>query len=160
MREIVFDVTINAEPLEVFRALTEKEPMEGWWAECYLQPKEGSTAIFFFRSAGAYKRMTVEKLVPENLVEWKCVDHYHNGTSEWVGTEIRFQLSRNSSGGTDLHFVHGGWSNQAKMCDECVEGWRHFLIASLKPYLETGKGQPFEAQYTTGWRPAAVCTIA
>ncbi len=159
MQEIVYDVTINAEPAAVYRALTERVPMEGWWGECFLQPKEGSDAVFFFRSAGAYKRMRVEKLIAEQLVEWKCMDNFSNGTSEWIGTTLRFQLSRNSAGGTDLHFEHTGWSNSAQTCDECRDGWRHFLTVSLKQFMETGEGLPFEVCYANGWRPrTAVCS--
>lgn len=153
MREIRFDVSIEAEPKLVYQALTEREPMERWWAECYLKPEIGSDAVFFFRSVGAYKRMVVENLVPERLVEWRCVEHFYNGTTEWKGTTIRFELSKNARGGTDLRFVHGNWSDSSTMFEECVEGWRHFITESLKNFLETGTGEPFEVSFAQGWRP-------
>jgi hypothetical protein len=36
---------------------------------------------------------------------------------------------------------HAGWREKSPVYDMCVGGWKHFM-ASLKAYVETGKGTP------------------
>lgn len=147
MPEIAFQFTLDSSPTKVFDALTDPRHIAGWWTECTSDQRAGGSARFEFRNAGGtldgYTQVRIEQLVPGKLVEWKCVDQDYQGLSDWIGTAIRFRLSPNVQGGTDVDFAHLDWKNKEGSFDRCTDGWRHVLKTSLKNYLEKGQGEPY-----------------
>jgi len=147
MPQIAFQFTIDIPAARVFEALTDPRHIAGWWTECTSDQKAGGSARFEFRNcSGAldgYTRVRIEKLVPGELVEWKCVDQDYQGLKDWIGTTIRFRLSPNAQGGTEVDFAHAGWKSKEGSFDRCTDGWRHVLATSLKNYLEKGQGEPY-----------------
>jgi len=150
MPEIKYQVTINASPARVFDALTDQDHVAKWWTpHCTLDQKAGGHATFEFRGPDGrldgHSLMRIEKLVPGQLVEWKCIEQEYQGISDWIGTTIRFRLSDNGRGGTDIDFAHFDWQTTAGSYARCADGWDHVLKTSLKNYLEIGKGEPYLA---------------
>jgi len=145
MADIVQSYTIKVSPEKVYEALTQEAHLKLWWTpDCKAECVVGGTANFEFNPFGDYCNMKVTKLEENELVEWNCVESTMMKTKDWVGTTIRFELSANDEDGTNLNFIHSGWASETDCYKKCVDGWAHFLGESLKAYLETGKGQPFD----------------
>jgi uncharacterized protein YndB with AHSA1/START domain len=151
MPEIRYKFSVDASPSKVFDALTDQSHIAKWWTpDCTLDQKAGGHATFEFKGADGrldgYSLMRIEKLVPGQLVEWKCIEQDYQGNTDWIGTTIRFRLAGNSRGGTDVDFAHLDWKTTEGSYPRCVAGWDHVLKTSLKNYLEIGKGEPYLVQ--------------
>jgi uncharacterized protein YndB with AHSA1/START domain len=150
MSEQSFTTTIAVErtPAEVFDAITD---VRGWWSE----EVEGSTdrvgAEFRFR--GHDDAETVEhlatirvvELLPGKRVVWRVVENYFSFVdeqSEWLDTEIRFELSPAPDGGTELRFTHAGLRPALECYDVCSSAWSLYLRDSLPGFILTGQGSP------------------
>lgn len=148
MPEIKYQLTINASPSRVFDALTDQNHVAKWWTpDCTLDQKAGGHATFEFRGSDGrldgHSLMRIEKLIPGQFVQWKCIEQDYQGNTDWIGTTIRFRLSDNGRGGTDVDFTHSDWKTKEGTFQRCTDGWKHVLQTSLKNYLETGKGEPY-----------------
>ena len=144
MPEIKLTVTIAANPRKVFAALTQKAHIDGWFSECTLDPKVGGHVTLQFRGKGEHATFAIEKLAPGSLVEWRCTESNILGGPEWTGTTVTFELLFVGNWATELTLTHTGWAAESKAFDASMQGWEHFIKASLKEYLETGKGRPHE----------------
>jgi len=138
MVDILHRVGIIASSEDVYAALTTIDGLAGWWTE----DTTGDTkveGVIKFRFAGAGGEgfdMKVLETKPGELVRWEVVD----GPEEWIGTEIRFDLSRDGDY-TIVLFKHEGWREPVEFMYHCSTKWASFLL-SLKKYVETGKGDP------------------
>lgn len=147
MKDYQCKVHFDAEPQKVYEAITEQKGIGGWWtADCTIEPKEGSKGTFRFDET--YTIMSVEKLIPNTQVRWKCLEQHHNAEGlakkdEWVNTNIIFNLKGNKSEGTELSFTHEGLNESMECFEICNERWGHFLKKSLKDYVEIGQGDPY-----------------
>jgi uncharacterized protein YndB with AHSA1/START domain len=147
MVDIKHNVTINADPSLVYEALTEQKHIALWWTkDNILEPKAGSIGKFEFKEFNDWADILVEKLEPNKLVQWKVTGGKMMQTDDWRGTTIIFKLSNNEKGGTDINFMHEDFKSETECYKKCVEGWHHFIVVSLKSYLETGKGVPFSGK--------------
>src|SRR3954468_13110950 len=92
-------ISVDRTPDEVFAAIND---VRGWWSE----EVEGSTdrvgAEFRFRghddaeTVEHLATIRVAELVPGERVVWKVVENHFSfveDQGEWLGTEIRFELS-------------------------------------------------------------------
>ena len=144
-------ISVTAPPAKVYAALTTAEGLCGWWTtHCEVGTKPGSQSTFHFGNTTSI--FQIRKLVLEKEVRWHCVEYLMDfptasKTDEWAGTSLVFNLAAASNGGTDLHFVHDGLTPDLKCYALCEGGWDHFLKTSLKKYLETGKGEPYNQDY-------------
>src|SRR5947209_895153 len=106
-------ITVDSTPAEVFAAITD---VRGWWSE----EVEGSTdrvgAEFRYRGhddADTVEHLAtirVDELVPGRRVVWRVLDNsmsFIDDQTEWVDTEIRFDISA-QDGGTTVRFTHAG----------------------------------------------------
>lgn len=143
MPDIKLTVEINASPEKVYEALTEQKHLALWWTpECKVDSEE---ARFEFNPYGDYVVVNIEKLEPNKLVEWKVEDSRMMKTGEWNGTTITFEIVEKDRK-TELSFVHKDWKEETECYKKCTNGWTHFIVNSLKSYLESGVGQPFVAK--------------
>lgn len=139
MVDILHRIGITAAPEEVGAALTTIEGLRGWWTD----DTSGATGIgevIRFRFAGAPAPggfdMEVLESEPGKLVLWEVV----TGPEEWVGTQVRFEISR-TDGWTIVLFRHEGWAEPGEFMHHCSTKWATFLM-SLKQLVETGTGRP------------------
>lgn len=139
--------TINATPEKVYQAITQENGLKEWWTTtCTAENKVGGEAIFHF--GNIFNTMKIVQLMPHKIVQWECINQYDPSAhlkkhDEWIGTTLTFQLKQNNSGGTDLDFTHEGLTSDLECYNVCFSAWSHFLKKSLKNYVETGKGQPY-----------------
>lgn len=134
MAAIVEELTIEATPQRVFNALTQQDEIVQWWAyEAEVKPEVGSLGEFRFRQGAFVMQLEVAELIQDEKVRWIA----RQVPPQWAGTSVTWQLTPDHNG-TRLLFTHDGFAQ----IDEQVSGAWAFFLASLKSYLETGKGTP------------------
>ena len=141
MVDIIHRIGIKSSALQVYKALSTIEGLAHWWTEEVEGDEQVGGAIgFTFRSeTGDIKGkmvMEVKELNPGKNLRWRCVD----GPAEWIGTDIRFELSQQDDQ-TIIIFGHRGWREAIEFMAHCSMKWGVFLL-SLREYVETGKGKP------------------
>ena len=137
MAEINHKVGISASPAAVYAYLTTDEGLAHWWTwDVSGAGAVGSVIAFRFQGKGP--DFKVVELQSNKLVRWQ---HSGNVPSEWVGTEISFELDETESQ-TFVRFKHSGWQEASDFLAHCSTKWAVFLL-SLKGSLETGRGHPF-----------------
>lgn len=122
----------------VYAALSTQEGLGSVWTEkLVVQPEVGFINEFDFSDNYDTKFRNVE-LTPPTRILWECVQ----SDPEWIGTKVSFDLeTRNDM--TAVTLRHMGWREVTEFYRFCNYNWAQFLY-SLKLYLETGKGQPYQ----------------
>jgi len=124
----------------VYAALSTVDGLAQWWTpQVSGDPNEGGSLRFFF--GNHHREMLVRKNEPYGQVVWRCTD----GPSEWIDTEVTFEIGRQSDETSVLLFSHDKWAVYSRMFYQCSYDWAMFL-RSLKRYLETGRGNPYPHQ--------------
>ncbi|WP_143305833.1 SRPBCC family protein [Chitinophaga vietnamensis] len=121
---------------DVYRALTTRDGLAGWWTSNTKGEGDQIDNIIEFRFGAGGFDMKVKKLDAPRLVEWEVTD----GPDEWVGTAINFELKQDGDYVIVL-FQHQGWKEPVEFMYHCSTKWAIFLM-SLKSLVETGKGNP------------------
>ncbi|MCU0715477.1 MAG: SRPBCC domain-containing protein [Pirellula sp.] len=140
--ESVFDAPID----RVFGALTTQSGLRAWWTSaCDSRSENGDE--FVVRFDNTFKVMQITRLVPCSAVQWHVLDSYLDipdlrKKDEWIGTTICMNLVEESDLRTRFVLEHVGLTSNIECFEICSGGWAHFL-ASLKEFVETGKGRPF-----------------
>ena len=133
MAAIVEELTIEAAPQRVWGAITQQDEIVQWWAyEARVKPEVGSLAEFRFRQGAFVMQFEVAELDQDEKVRW-----ISKSPPQWEGTSVTWQLTPVHNG-TKLIFTHDGFAQ----VDERTRGAWVYFLASLKSYLETGKGTP------------------
>ncbi|MDB5988905.1 MAG: activator of ATPase 1 family protein [Herbaspirillum sp.] len=140
MVDILHRVGIKSSLDKVYKALTTREGLAGWWTNnTQGDGKVGEVLHFRFSAGGADIggfEIKVLELHPTMHVLWQVVD----GPEEWIGTRIRWDLKQDGEYCIVL-FKHLGWKEPVEFMHHCSTKWAIFLM-SLKSLLETGKGAP------------------
>jgi uncharacterized protein YndB with AHSA1/START domain len=131
-------LSIAAPAKRVHEALTTISGISGSW---FTQDVRGSTAAggdftVLWRDGAADFVAHVEAVEPGS-VRWKCLDKHPE--SDWVGTEISFELSGVSSDTTVVAFRHTGLVPILECFEQCQAGWDQ-VLKSLARYAEGGDG--------------------
>ncbi|WP_300073595.1 SRPBCC domain-containing protein [uncultured Ruegeria sp.] len=137
---------INASAEEVYQAIT--MGITHWWTTGSGSASQVGT-VFATRFGKTYNHIKVSQLIANQRVEWDIEEHFHDNESltrddEWTGTKIHWNLSPVGETKTRLSFTHEGLVESMECSEICEAGWDFFLFESLKTYLESGKGQPFQ----------------
>ncbi len=141
------EIVVSSTPVTVYKALT--TGFDKWWTtDCNLVSKTGDKITFKF--GPSYWVMRASNLVPEKLVVLECIEahHVHDGLpttilNEWKGSKLRWEI-HNQVEKTKIILVHEGLAPSLECYEVCEQGWDFFFVKSLKQYLDTGKGSPFE----------------
>ncbi|MGZ5238106.1 MAG: SRPBCC family protein [Caldimonas sp.] len=140
MVDILHKVGIRASSEEVYRALTTREGLAGWWTKNTKGEGEVGSVIDFRFSAGGAEiggcEVKVLELAPARQVLWQVI----SGPAEWIGTRIAFELKQEGDYCIVL-FKHQGWKEPVEFMHHCSTKWAIFLM-SLKSLVETGNGAP------------------
>jgi uncharacterized protein YndB with AHSA1/START domain len=137
MPDILHKIGVKSSPAEVYKALTARERLAGWWTTD-TQGTFGTGGVIEFRF-GTRGRvdMKVIELDPAKRVVWQVVD----GPGAWIGSKINFEVRPDDDYAVVL-FKHEGWKEPSELMHHCSTKWAMFLM-SLKSLVETGTGQPF-----------------
>ncbi len=136
MSAIVEELTIEATPQRVWGAITKPDEIVQWWAyEARVKPEVGSLAEFRFRPPAGVLQFEVAELDQDEKVRW-----ISKSPPQWAGSSVTWRLTPVHNG-TKLIFTHDGFA-QVEERDERTRGAWVYFLASLKSYLETGKGTP------------------
>src|SRR3954463_1798275 len=143
--DILHRVGIKASSDQVWKALTTRDGLAGWWTtstEGDRNSKVGGVIKFRFsadgREIGGFD-MKVLELRPAERVLWQVID----GPAEWIGTKVSFELKQEGDYSIVL-FKHAGWMEPVEFMYHCSTKWATFLM-SLKALVETGTGAPSPA---------------
>ena len=142
MPDVLLEVPIAATPAKVYQAITEQEGLSRWWTpEVAAKPEVGSVGEFTFTGGPAGRfvvKMEITALEPGRKVYWTV----QQGASEWAGTHVTWDLTPVDNG-TKVRFGHRDYASTEGSFASVGYNWAWYL-ASLKDYLETGKGRPGE----------------
>ncbi len=141
MVDIIHRVGIKAPIARVYDALSTVDGVAGWWAQETVGSSElGQTITVRFRNPQeeiiGEMVMEVVALDPNKKVQW----HFNAGPSEWIGTDVTFDLSQDGEY-TVVLFGHRNWREAVEFTAHCSMKWATFLL-SLREFVETGKGKP------------------
>lgn len=141
-KTVEFDASVEA----TFTAIT--SGVVKWWTTGSGDASELGV-VFTTRFGETYNHIKVASLIPNTLVEWDILEHYHANETltrddEWTGTRIFWNLTKIDGNRTRLEFTHEGLIESMECWEICEEGWNFFLLESLKSYLEKGEGKPFQ----------------
>jgi hypothetical protein len=104
---------------------------------------------FSYRVPGIhFCKLRVMELVPGEKVVWQVVDNHMSfidDQSEWMGTQIRFELSERD-GGTELRFTHDGLVPSYECFEVCNNAWTFYVGDSLRSLAATGVGKPSDPE--------------
>ncbi len=107
-------LSIQASDEAIYHAISTAEGLAGWWTtEVIAQPVEGSVAEFRFGDR-YHNKMIVKRLVPQQRVEWECIQ----GDAEWLGTNFIFDIE-GEAGGCVLKFAHTDWREVTDFYASC-----------------------------------------
>jgi uncharacterized protein YndB with AHSA1/START domain len=140
MVDILHRVGIKSSTDEVYKALTTREGLAGWWTSNTRGDGKVGGALQFRFSAGGVEiggfDMKVLELDPARRVLWQVVD----GPPEWIGNKITFELKQSGDQAIVL-FKHQGWKEPVEFMHHCSTKWAIYLM-SLKSLVESGQGSP------------------
>jgi hypothetical protein len=134
--------TVDSTPDAVFEAINN---VRGWWSTDVKGVTDTAGEEFLFEVKGVhYSRIRVTELVPGEKVVWRVLDariSYVEDQTEWVDTEIRFELSEQDSG-TEVRFTHVGLVPEYECFDSCSSAWSFYMSDSLRNLIARGEGKP------------------
>ena len=141
MVDIIHRVGIKAPVSNVYAALSTVEGVAGWWTTdtTGVSKSGGHIDVRFLSPSGkeiGSMNMEVMELDPYKKVHWR----FESGPSEWVGTDVIFNLSQDGDY-TIVLFGHKNWREADEFTSHCSMKWATFML-SLKDLVETGTGKP------------------
>lgn len=141
MVDIIHRIGIKSSAEKVYSALTAIDGLAAWWTRLVTgESTVGGNLTFKFRNPEGdligSMLMEVKELKPDKFVRWRCID----GPSEWIGTDITFELSL-QDGQIILLFGHRNWREATESTAHCSMKWATFLL-SLRELVESGNGRP------------------
>src|ERR1041385_3917013 len=137
MPDILHRVAIKSSPSDVYKALTARERLAGWWTtDTSGNFDAGGLIQFRFGDRGRIE-MKVLELQPAKRVLWQVT----GGPGDWIGSKVSFDLVPDGEF-TFVYFKHQGWKEPSEFMHHCSTKWATFLM-SCKQLLEQGKGAPY-----------------
>lgn len=138
-------LSIKNEIEKVFKALTSEIPH--WWTKNFNGTADVVNETFTVKFGTTFKTMKVLNLVPNKKVVWECIETLIDlpelpNNTEWKGTKVVWNLYQQAKE-TKILLTHFGLTPQVACYEICERGWQSFL-ESLKTYVETGQGMPYD----------------
>lgn len=125
---------------EVFARLQTAAAIANWWTEDTVGEGQVGGQLEFRFNGHLLCRVEVLEALTDTCISWKVLE----GHPDWVGTEIKFELSDNE-GKTRIRFSHRGFGQQDDHFAQCNFSWGRYML-SLRALCEEGKGDPWPMQ--------------
>lgn len=142
--------TVDQTPEEAFAAICD---VRGWWSGQIEGTTDVVDDVFEYRYEDVhYSRQRITELVPGRTVVWHVEEGYLDfveDTTEWTGTDIRFDISPEGTG-AEVRFTHVGLRPDVECFDGCSSAWSFYVNQSLKSLITTGTGEPNDRATTAG----------
>jgi uncharacterized protein YndB with AHSA1/START domain len=120
MADILHRVGVKASVDQVYRAVSTREGLTGWWTrDAQGESKPGGVLRFRFSASGF--DMKVIDLQPNKRVLWQVRD----GPAEWIGTTVDWQLRQEDDYAIVL-FKHQGGRSRWSSCTTAAPSGRSF----------------------------------
>ncbi len=133
-------IRIQASADAVFDALTTANGLAAWW-----NPATGSGVsggeLRFIMNAPEPLVIHVDEATRPTLVRWSVTDCPF--LPDWIGTRPTFSITPLDADTSELHFHHWGLHEELECIDICSHSWNHYIMTSLRDYLERGHGSPY-----------------
>ncbi len=139
MLEIMHTVQMNASPAQIYCALTDQGPLQGWWTKNRRVEARVEALAEFQLDRRIIVKMRVKELTDGVRIVWQCVA----GSPDLIGTEITFDLAAEGSA-TLVRFRHRHWREASDFMGVCSAKWARFLF-SLKSLIETPDPEDLDA---------------
>ncbi|MCE7053877.1 SRPBCC domain-containing protein [Algoriphagus sp. AGSA1] len=133
---------VDRPPTKVFEVI---KNVPGWWSGWHEEKFEGKweklNDEFSFTAAGGahYSLQKLIELVPDKKIVWLVTESelsYIGDTTEWVDTQICFELFQEDKG-TKIVFTHKGLIPEAECYGSCSVSWTDYLQKSLLKMVST-----------------------
>ncbi len=133
MTEIHHQLYINASCAKVFVAISSQRGLSKWWGDTNDIRTDFGALLPFIIEDGTIQTLKIIDAKLAQSLAWKCVE----GSSDWLDTDILFQLNKEGLG-TTVHFRHTGWkrNNEQYACANYLWSRR---LSYLKELCETGE---------------------
>jgi uncharacterized protein YndB with AHSA1/START domain len=135
MPDILHRVGIKSSVDNVYKAVTTREGLAGWWTRDTTGDGKVGGVLHFRFGAGGFDMKVLDLQGPSRVL-WEVVD----GPDEWIGTKVSWELKQ-EDGFAVVLFKHQGWKEPVEFMHHCSTKWAMFLM-SLKSLVETGQGAP------------------
>jgi hypothetical protein len=131
-------LSIAAPRTVVREALTTITGIAGWWLTQDVTGSAADGGEFTVVWGGGTAELVAHVTAAEPAsVHWKCVAK--KPESEWVGTEISFELAEEGTDSTAVTFRHKGLVPNLECFDKCEAGWDQ-VLKSLAVYAAGADG--------------------
>ncbi|MEW8496558.1 MAG: SRPBCC domain-containing protein [Candidatus Thiodiazotropha taylori] len=131
-------------PSQAYRAIAEE--MDQWWTPMsapFLKTGDRAKTDFGGDSYWVFEARSLDdaKLIELDCVESHMVSDALDDPEEWRGTRLIFEFNEDKAG-TEIRFTHLGLTPQFDCYEICKNGWDHYILTSLKNYLDGLGGMP------------------
>lgn len=136
-------ITVAAAPRAAFDAIND---VAGWWGRITGATTAVGDEFVYVVPGLHYSGFRVVDLVPERRVEWLVTGSYLDfveDKQEWNGTTARFKIEP-AGEGSRITFTHQGLESTHECFEICSNAWGMFIRGSLKQFIETGVGAPYQ----------------
>jgi hypothetical protein len=144
-------IRVKATPGALFDALTSVSGLAAWWNPVTGSGDAGGE-LKFFMNAPEPLVIHVEQATRPTSVQWSVSNCPF--LPDWVGTRPTFTITPVDGDASELHFRHHGLTQDLDCIEMCTRSWNHYL-ASLRDYLEVGRGSPFGSSEDIAWQEGA-----
>ena len=148
-------IGVKASPGALFDALTSLEGLSAWWVPVTGSADAGGELRFRMSSSDPLV-VHVDEATRPTLVRWTVTAC--NFMSDWVGTRPTFAITPLDGGDSQLRFRHYGLTSDLDCIDICTRSWNHFIVQSLRGYVESGHGHPLGSPADKAWRAEMAAT--
>jgi uncharacterized protein YndB with AHSA1/START domain len=125
-------IRVNASPDALFDALTTVSGLAAWWTGGELR---------FIMNAPEPLVIHVDEAIRPTSVRWTVTDCPF--LPDWIGTRPTFTITPVDGATSELHFHHQGLSEELECIDMCTRSWNHYIMTSLRDYVEGDRGSPY-----------------
>jgi uncharacterized protein YndB with AHSA1/START domain len=132
-------IRVKASPDAIFDAFTTVSGLAAWWNPATGSGETGGD-LRFMMNAPEPLVIHVDEATRSASVRWTVIDCPF--LPDWIGTRPTFTITPVDGDTTALHFRHQGLSEQLECFGVCTRSWTHYM-ASLRDYVEGGRGSPF-----------------
>ena len=136
----------SADKERSFEAIT-KEINKWWGTVDHSVGKLGDEFSIFF--GDTEWRFKITQYAPNERLKWTCIKAHHlhpglqNIKEEWLNTEVDWHITE-VEGKIKIAITHNGLMEGLNCYEVCKSGWDYYLLTSLKNFLETGTGSPYD----------------